>query len=921
MFELEEYSSGFHDGFLNKYADSSGPTLDFFISDSLHDMLDVDIRSEVANVVGSVTDYETCLAELPSAFDHSTDLLHTNGSSSNGVAITSSSAHKEPTSVLSSWSSHFGGLGSSNSSSSWLGANNDFLADVGACVNPISVMPLISSSLLHMSPKTNLNANILRSSSPPPPSPNVNDTKSHLTFSPAHIKISASSIRNEQLTAHIPKQQIIAISSTVTTATTAPATMATNSALQRKNAAVEAIKKDLGTEMRKVVPVATNEGGNLVFKANPVAVSREGSSSSSSTSAILTATSSSSTTSSASSATSTSSSTIKLGPGIGGLTFANNITTYNKLKQTSNNNTTQHSSSTTTSTGGTTKLNQGSTTTITANGSALVLKRERESSPLQTITTNGNNNHNNNGGGGQNLTKIISRNGVQTSTSFTAKSIAHANYLQQQHQQQQQQQQNNSSNGSQNSNYSTNIVSYNPNNSTTTSASNSPTSSNSSSPNLATAAVKPLQQKVKPPQVESEFPKPAYSYSCLIAMALKNSRSGSLPVSEIYSFMCEHFPYFKTAPSGWKNSVRHNLSLNKCFEKIEKPPTNGNQRKGCLWAMNPERIAKMDEEVQKWSKKDPMAIRNAMVYPEHLEALERGEMKHGSSGDSDAEMDSQSEIEEASDLEEQELDETLVDNMLVEEELDEDMIHAVSIKTEDIHHMSDNEDDSGVAAGGGGGNDIVISRLSNLQQQRRATMSSPITLSTKAVNGGGGINSLSDSLQRDFDIEVEDIYDAIDIDDDKEAVRMAISQSDIIELSPADYNISAAVGAGGNNENHQSPKRARLNINYSIGPAGEIEKQIQNQQQQQRHIQMQNIKKIVKVQNIQDLQHIQQQLQQQQQQIVVQTISSSNNGGLQQQHQHTTAGQFTQIGTLSALGEATNHQTSRRKMQLVNRIA
>lgn len=28
-------------------------------------------------------------------------------------------------------------------------------------------------------------------------------------------------------------------------------------------------------------------------------------------------------------------------------------------------------------------------------------------------------------------------------------------------------------------------------------------------------------------------------------MALRNSRTGSLPVSEIYSFMTEHFPYFK----------------------------------------------------------------------------------------------------------------------------------------------------------------------------------------------------------------------------------------------------------------------------------------------------------------------------------------------------------------------------------------
>lgn len=98
-------------------------------------------------------------------------------------------------------------------------------------------------------------------------------------------------------------------------------------------------------------------------------------------------------------------------------------------------------------------------------------------------------------------------------------------------------------------------------------------------------------------------------------MALKNSRTGSLPVSEIYNFMCKHFPYFKTAPSGWKNSVRHNLSLNKCFEKIEKPAPNGAQRKGCLWAMNPAKISKMDEEVQKWSRKDPTAIRKAMVNP------------------------------------------------------------------------------------------------------------------------------------------------------------------------------------------------------------------------------------------------------------------------------------------------------------------
>ena len=31
--------------------------------------------------------------------------------------------------------------------------------------------------------------------------------------------------------------------------------------------------------------------------------------------------------------------------------------------------------------------------------------------------------------------------------------------------------------------------------------------------------------------------------------------------------------------------------------------------------MNQEKIAKMDEEVKKWSRKDPQAIKKAMVYP------------------------------------------------------------------------------------------------------------------------------------------------------------------------------------------------------------------------------------------------------------------------------------------------------------------
>uniref|UniRef100_A0A8C6SH08 Forkhead box N4 n=1 Tax=Neogobius melanostomus TaxID=47308 RepID=A0A8C6SH08_9GOBI len=126
----------------------------------------------------------------------------------------------------------------------------------------------------------------------------------------------------------------------------------------------------------------------------------------------------------------------------------------------------------------------------------------------------------------------------------------------------------------------------------------------------------PQEQDLQP----KTFPKPIYSYSCLIAMALKNSKTGSLPVSEIYSFMKEHFPYFKTAPDGWKNSVRHNLSLNKCFEKVENKASSSS-RKGCLWALNPAKIDKMEEEMQKWKRKDLPAIRRSMANPDELDQL------------------------------------------------------------------------------------------------------------------------------------------------------------------------------------------------------------------------------------------------------------------------------------------------------------
>ena len=112
-----------------------------------------------------------------------------------------------------------------------------------------------------------------------------------------------------------------------------------------------------------------------------------------------------------------------------------------------------------------------------------------------------------------------------------------------------------------------------------------------------------------------------------------NSSSGSSPVSEIYDFICEHFPFYRTAPGGWKNSIRHTLNFHKCFKKIEATEELNNEidmkkhKKRFIWAMKTSKTVKMDSEIKKWSRRDIQAVKNSMTNPDLLTAMEKGELK------------------------------------------------------------------------------------------------------------------------------------------------------------------------------------------------------------------------------------------------------------------------------------------------------
>ncbi|KAM9495607.1 forkhead box protein O3B [Clarias gariepinus] len=79
------------------------------------------------------------------------------------------------------------------------------------------------------------------------------------------------------------------------------------------------------------------------------------------------------------------------------------------------------------------------------------------------------------------------------------------------------------------------------------------------------------------------------SYADLITKAIESTPDKRLTLSQIYDWMVRNVPYFKdkgdsNSSAGWKNSIRHNLSLHSRFVRVQNEGTG----KSSWWMINPE---------------------------------------------------------------------------------------------------------------------------------------------------------------------------------------------------------------------------------------------------------------------------------------------------------------------------------------------
>lgn len=97
---------------------------------------------------------------------------------------------------------------------------------------------------------------------------------------------------------------------------------------------------------------------------------------------------------------------------------------------------------------------------------------------------------------------------------------------------------------------------------------------------------------------ENKHIKPLFSYSQMITQAIDSTKEKKLNLNGIYRYMTEKYAYYRNQPAaGWQNSIRHNLSLSKNFNKA--PRSTDEPGKGMKWEIDPSSFEDMVRQAWK----------------------------------------------------------------------------------------------------------------------------------------------------------------------------------------------------------------------------------------------------------------------------------------------------------------------------------
>ncbi|XP_063303808.1 forkhead box protein M1 [Pelobates fuscus] len=114
--------------------------------------------------------------------------------------------------------------------------------------------------------------------------------------------------------------------------------------------------------------------------------------------------------------------------------------------------------------------------------------------------------------------------------------------------------------------------------------------------------------------------RPPYSYMALIQFAINSTPSKRMTLKDIYTWIEDHFPYFKhVAKPGWKNSIRHNLSLHDMFVR----ETMANN-KISYWTIHPQanRCLTLDQVFKAASPMTPLPLEPKKLIPELTKSIQ-----------------------------------------------------------------------------------------------------------------------------------------------------------------------------------------------------------------------------------------------------------------------------------------------------------